>query len=253
MNFRGIACVVAIMISAFALADPVTPTNTPYAKAVTADSTGRLIWPTTLIGNGAGFTNLPSGDVFKGSNNTYAVGTTQAMASATVSANASNGTQIVNYRTMTNQLASYYLNSNPSNFVTASVTNGLVGSSVTNGLASMIFVTNYVNGNLSTSIGSINITNQTPRWNDYIIYATNDNAVSISMTYGQMANVWVQHSTSNHVVTWPTGVKLQWSGSSLSDTNTTGATDTYGIACIGTNGPSGTLTTNVYKTAGVAL
>jgi hypothetical protein len=71
---------------------------------------------------------------------------------------------ITNGLASTSALTNYYLNSNPSNYVTASITNGItipptngfVGASVTNGLAS----TNWVASNFETNGESLTIANQ---------------------------------------------------------------------------------------------
>lgn len=71
---------------------------------------------------------------------------------------------ITNGLASTSTLTNYYLNSNPSNYVTASITNGLnipstngfVGASITNGLAT----TNWVNSNFATNGAALVIANQ---------------------------------------------------------------------------------------------
>jgi hypothetical protein len=80
---------------------------------------------------------------------------------------------------------------------------------------------------------------------DYIVYLTGNCTGTVSMVYGQVANIITTHSTSNQVITWPAGM-VYHTGASSPYTNTTGVGEMWGIWCYGTNGPAGALTTNIW-------
>ena len=60
-------------------------------------------------------------------------------------------------------------------------------------------------------------------------YETNNWTPTFSMLPGQIFNVFIAHSTSNQVTTWPSGIKWQSGTTVGAVTNTTGFMDTYGF------------------------
>jgi len=79
------------------------------------------------------------------------------------------------------------------------------------------------------------------------VYMTNNLSINLSsMSRGEQISLFVAHSTSNQVLTWPNGLILKTTGMTLSDTNTTGFADLYSILCISTN-TSSPLITNIWK------
>ena len=145
-------------------------------------------------------------------------------------------------------------------FVTQSVTNGLQGAgsyltgngfATTNALG-MVFSNGQATADgsgVNYQTASLTIT-PSQRWSDYSVYLTSNTIATVSVAAGYMVNIAVAHSTSNQVITWPSGCKFQTTGFSASDTNTTGFTDFYGIWARGTNATLGTVATNIFKLSG---
>jgi hypothetical protein len=113
-----------------------------------------------------------------------------------------------------------------------------------------------VESTISTSVtyavdGTNLILAATSRFADFSIYITQSLSIAISpaMTAGQLWDISIAHSTSNHILTWPAGIKLQSTGLSLADTNTTGYTDFYTLFCRGTNAVT-PIFTNLFKLTG---
>lgn len=89
----------------------------------------------------------------------------------------------------------------------------------------------------------------------YSIYVTNNWTISFAspLFAYQQIDLVASHSTSNQVITWPSGMKFQTAGFTASDTNTTGFSDLYSIICFSTNpvNIASSLQTNIYKQAGI--
>ena len=145
-----------------------------------------------------------------------------------VTASVTNG--LVSRVSLTNQLASYYLNSNPSNFVTASITNGLVGSSVTNGLASIVFVTNLVTTSTqglasASSLANYYLNSNPSNFVDRTVTngLASTAALANYMTLGSTAsnaNVLISLNSSNWMVVGNNGTGLLYRTSGVYGTST---------------------------------